>query len=212
MGNSKASLLDLMLEVDHKQGSAFSYDIIFVSRISERMVKACRSQTIHRVDCNFQCLCQISCSGFVRQILSQSTIQHLLCFIKLLMLDSDTSLKNIIESLGVFGSKQVFSNDTARMHRSNVKQSNVAVHTRLSVHITAFAYFFSTINRFAGIVCITRENRTLIFVKCREFVIIIHTERQISIRVEDGTLITHEAIVELLLRFSVITKDDLGSQ
>ncbi len=54
MGNSKAPFLDLMLEVDHKQGSALGDDVVFVPIVTERVLKAGRSQAVDRVDSDFQ--------------------------------------------------------------------------------------------------------------------------------------------------------------
>ena len=54
MSNSKASFLDLVLEVDHKQGSALGDDVVFVSIVTERVLKAGRSQAVDRVDSDFQ--------------------------------------------------------------------------------------------------------------------------------------------------------------
>ena len=40
VGNSKAPLLDLVLEVDHKQGSALGDDIVFVPIVPEWVLEA----------------------------------------------------------------------------------------------------------------------------------------------------------------------------
>ena len=39
MGYSKASLLNLVLEVHHEERTAFSYNVVDISFISERIVK-----------------------------------------------------------------------------------------------------------------------------------------------------------------------------
>ena len=46
VGNSKALFLDLMLEVDHEQGSALGDDIIFVPGVPEGVLKVGRGKTI----------------------------------------------------------------------------------------------------------------------------------------------------------------------
>ena len=53
MSNNKAPFLNLVLEVDHKQGSALGDDIIFVTVVMERILEAGRSQTVNGVDGNF---------------------------------------------------------------------------------------------------------------------------------------------------------------
>ena len=155
---------------------------------------------------------QISRSRFVRQILSQCSIQHLFRFIKLFVLDGNTSLKNIIESLSIFWPKQIFSDNAARMHRRNIKQCYVAVHTRLSINITTFTNFLSSVGRYARIISVTREHRTLVFVKHRILVIFIYTERQVFIRIKDRTFVAHKTIIELILRLSIIAENDLGCE
>ena len=53
VSNNKAPFLNLVLEVDHKQGSALGDDIIFVTVVMERILEAGRSQTVNGVDGNF---------------------------------------------------------------------------------------------------------------------------------------------------------------
>ena len=53
VSNNKAPFLNLVLEVDHKQGSALGDDIIFVTVVMERILEAGRSQTVNGVDGDF---------------------------------------------------------------------------------------------------------------------------------------------------------------
>ena len=130
------------------------------------------------------------------------------------MLDSNTSLENFIESFCVFRSKEFFCYNAARMHGGNIQQSNIAVHTGFRIYITALADFFASVNRLAALECVARENRTMVFIELCELVVVFkpHCKRKIRIRVEDLTLVTHETVIELILRLAVVTKYNSGSQ
>ena len=100
------------------------------------------------------------------------------------------------------------------MHRGNIQQGNITVHAGFRIYIAALANFFASIDRLAALECVTRENRTMVFIELGELVIIFkpHREREICISVEDLTLIAHKTIVELILRLAVVAEYNPGSQ
>ena len=165
MGNSKAPFLHLMLEVDHKQGTALGDDIVFVPIITEGVLEVGRGQTIDRVNGNLQRLSQSVRRTFVRQILSQSAIQHLAGLIEVLVLNSNTGIFDFLEPLCVFRPEQFLRDNTGGMHRCNVQQGDISIHSRLSVNITALADFFASINGFAVLELIAREDWPLFLVE-----------------------------------------------
>ena len=211
---SKALTLNSVLEVDHEQGPSFSNDVILITVIPERVFKPGRGQTVHGVNRNFQSLCQISRSILISQVLSQCATQHFLGFIKILMLNSNTSLENFIEPFRVFRSEEFFCYNTARMHRGNIQQSDVTIHPRFRIYIAALTDFFTSVDRLASLECVARKDGTMVFIELCELIIIFksHCKRKIRIRIKDLTLVTHETVIKLILRLAVVTKYNSGSQ
>ena len=111
VSNNKAPFLNLVLEVDHKQGSTLGDDIIFVAVVMERVLKAGRSQSVNGVDGDFQRLRQSIGGTLVRQVLSQSTVQHLAGLVELLMLDGDTSITDLTKPLRIDRPEEIFCDD-----------------------------------------------------------------------------------------------------
>ena len=99
------------------------------------------------------------------------------------------------------------------MHRSNIQQSDISVHTRLGIDIATLANFFAAISRLAFVELVTREDRTVFLVKRRIVVIFFRPklERQI-VHAANLTGIAHVAVIELILRLLVSTEDNLGGQ
>ena len=130
------------------------------------------------------------------------------------MLDCDTSLKNFVESLCVFRSEEFFCYNTARMHGCNIQQSNVAVHAGFRIYIAALTNFFASVDGLTALKCVARKDGTMVFIELCELVVVFkpHCKRKIRIRVEDLTLVTHETVIELILRLAVVTKYNSGSQ
>ena len=211
VSNNKAPFLNLVLEVDHKQGSALGNDIIFVTVVMERILEAGRSQAVNGVDGDFQRLRQGIGGTLVRQILCQSAVQHFASLVELLMLDGNTSIADFTESLGVDRAKEIFCDDAGGMHRRNIQQSDVSVHTRLGIDITTLANFFTAISRLAFVELVTREDRTILLVERRIVVVFFRPklERQI-VHAANLAGITHVAVIKLILRLLVSTEDNLG--
>ena len=130
------------------------------------------------------------------------------------MLDCDTSLENFIEPFRVFRSEEFFRYDTARMHGCNIQQSNVAVHAGFRIYIAALTDFFTSIDRLTALECVARKDGAMVFIELCELVVVFkpHCKRKIRIRIEDLTLVTHETVIELILRLAVVTKYNSGSQ
>ena len=130
------------------------------------------------------------------------------------MLDGNTSLKDLVEPFRVFRSEEFFCYNAARMHRGNIKQSNVTVHTGFGVYIAALTDFFTSVDGLAALECVARKDGTMVFIELCELVVVFkpHCKRKIRIRVEDLTLVTHETVIELILRFAVVTKYNSGGQ
>ena len=99
------------------------------------------------------------------------------------------------------------------MHRSNIQQSDISVHTRLGIDIATLANFFAAISRLAFVELVTREDRTVFLVKRRIVVIFFRPklERQI-VHAANLTGIAHVAVIELILRLLVSTEDNLCGQ
>ena len=161
VSNSKAPFLYLVFKVNHEQSSSFGYNIIFVSRITERILEVSRSQTIYRVDCRLQSICQIlRCHLSVNDLLDiwcQLPIQHMIDFVPSFVFDADSSFHNVTEGSRKFHTEQNFCNCTMRMHRGNIQQCHISVHTRFCIDITAFSNFFSSICRFSILILVSRK-------------------------------------------------------
>ena len=213
VSNNKAPFLNLVLEVDHKQGSTLGDNIIFVAVVMERVLEAGRSQSVNGVDGDFQRLCQSIGGTLVRQILCQSAVQHLACLVKLFVLDSDTSIADLTKPLRIDRPKEIFCDDTGGMHRSNIQQGDVSVHTRLGIDIATLANFFAAISRLAFVELVTWEDWAVFLVKRRVVVILLRSklERQV-VHAANLAGIAHIAIVELILRMLVSAEDDLCGQ
>ena len=106
------TLVDLVLEVDHEQSSTLGYDVVLVANITEWVVELSRCQTIHAVNRNLQSLCQVSGCYLIIEVLSKLSIQHLTSLVKILMLDCDTCISNLLESLRILLTEQLLSNNT----------------------------------------------------------------------------------------------------
>ena len=214
VGNSKAPFLDLMLEVDHEQGSALGDDIIFVAGIPEGILEVGRGQTIDRVDGDLQCLSQSVRRTLVCQILGQSAIQHLLGLVEVLVLDLHPGVLDLLEPLGVLRAEQLLRDDAAGMHGGNVQQSDVAVHTRFSIDVTALAHLLAPVDGLTTLELITREDGAALLIEDREFIKLrlAHGERQTSEGVIDLGHIAHVPVIELVLRVLVAAKYNFGGQ
>ena len=57
MGDLVASALNLVLQIDHEQSPALGHDVIFVAVVLEWVLECSRSQSVDRVDRDFQSLC-----------------------------------------------------------------------------------------------------------------------------------------------------------
>ena len=213
VSNNKAPFLNLVLEVDHKQGSALGDDVIFIAVVMERVLEAGRSQPINRVDGDFQRLRQSIGGTLVRQVLCQSAIQHLAGLIKLLMLDGDTGITDLTEPLRIDRTEEIFCDDAGGVHGCNIQQSDVSVHTRLGIDIATLANFFAAISRLTLVKLVAGEDGTVFLIKGRIVVILFRPEleRQI-VHAANLAGIAHIAIIELILRFLISTEDDLGGQ
>ena len=111
VSNNKAPFLNLVLEVDHKQGSALGDDIIFVTVVMERILEAGRSQAVNGIDGYFQRLRQSISGTLVSQILCQSAVQHFASLVELLMLDGDTSITDLTKPLRIDRPEEIFCDD-----------------------------------------------------------------------------------------------------
>ena len=111
VGDREATLPDFVFQVYHEQRPALGDNVVYVPNITEGIVEFCRCQTVHRIDCDFQGFGEVGRNRFVVQILCQSTAQHGSRLGKILVLDGDTSVKNILEALGVFLSEQLLRHD-----------------------------------------------------------------------------------------------------
>ena len=155
--DSEALLLDCVLEFDHEQGPTLCNDIVDVSRILERVIKAGACQTIDDVDSNLQCFRQrLSVLGIV-QVSSKLPTEHLLSRIEILVFDRDTRLLEIREVLGVL-TKRLKSLNTCRMHRSNIQKGHIGIHPWLRVDISSFTGDLPSVGALTMVEDITRED------------------------------------------------------
>ena len=163
MSDRISAFLHLIFQIYHEQSSTLRHDIINVSRITERILERSRSETVNGIDCRLQSICKLlRCHlaiDYFLNVRSKFTIQHLIHDVPSLMLDTYTTLDNIAERCRELHSEQNFGNRTMRMHRSNIQQCNISVHTRLRIYITAFSNFLSTIHGFSVLKSIPREIR-----------------------------------------------------
>ena len=142
MSDCITEFLNLTFKKSHKQSATFSYDIVDIPRITERVLKRCTCQTINRIDNNFQSLSKV-CRLFVIQIRFKCAVQHLTRSFKVLMLDRNTSIHNILESFSVLRTKDTFKDSAMRMLRSNVSIPNIRVHTWFRIYAPAFSDLFA---------------------------------------------------------------------
>ena len=141
--NCESARLHLISEVNHEQSTTFCDDVVYITLVTEWIVKLCRGETINRVNDCFQRQRQIirrhlapldHIDGFI-----QTTIQHGSSLIKLLMFNGNTGIFDLLKALRIDRAKQLFRNDRTRMHRRNVQNHNLPVYTRFSVDIATFA-------------------------------------------------------------------------
>ena len=97
----KSAPLHLILQGTHEQSTTQGYNVVCVLPVSERVLKSCTGQTVHRIDSDLQSLRQ--CFRLLRiiQILGQFTVEELLGLVILLVFDIDTNIHQVIEVLGV---------------------------------------------------------------------------------------------------------------
>ena len=214
MGNSKAPFLDLVLEVDHKQGSALGDDIVFVPVVPEGILEVGRGQAIDRVDGDFQCLGQSVCRTLIRQILGQCAVQHLPGLLKVLVFDLHTGVLDLLEPLGVLGAEQLLRDDAGGVHGGNVQQGDVAVHTRLGIDVAALANLLTAIEGLPALEFVSGEDGASLFVKGGELVELrfSHGKGQVPVRVIDLRRVAHIPVIELVLGALVSAKYNSGGE
>src|SRR5699024_8863926 len=120
----------------HEQCATQSNNVIDVASISEGIIEARTSQTVHGVDGNLKGLSQCLCLLGVIKVLSKSSAEELLCLIVFFMLHQNTSIENIFEVLGVV-TEEVKLDDAIRMQTSNVHQTHFGIHTGFGINISA---------------------------------------------------------------------------
>ena len=100
------------------------------------------------------------------------------------------------------------------MHTGDVQQSDVAVHTRLGIDVSAFTNFLAAIDGLTILELVAREDGTALLVESRELIELFrsHLEREIPVGVVDLVRVTHVAVVELILGFLVPAKYNFGGQ
>ena len=200
-----------MFEVDHKQGSAFGDDIVFVPVIPEGILKVGRGQAIHRVNGNLQSLGQSVCGTFIRQILSQRAIQHLASLFKVFVLDGYAGILDFLEPFGVLRTEQLFRNNAGGMHGRNIQQSDVAIHSGLSINIAALADLFSAVDRLAVLKLVTGKDGPLFLIE-DGVLVKFRRKGEVCLWVKDLGRVTHIPVVELVLRLAISAKYNSGGQ
>ena len=150
MCHNESPFLDFLLERFHEQGTAFGYNIVIVTRVAEWIAEFRGRQSVHRVDDNFQRVSQVipSIIGSTGHDSlckwNQFAIQQFFQSFDVLMLDVNTTILQILEVFRVLA-EVLFGNQTGRVHRRNVIQTNVAVHAGLCVDIASFTDFLDDI-------------------------------------------------------------------
>ena len=153
VGNNESTLLDLTFQRLHEQRAALGHNIIVVTWVAEWIAELRGRQPVHRVNDNFQRVSQVipSIIGSTGHNSlcerNQFAIQQFLQSFNVLVLNVHTSVLQVLEVFCVFA-KVLFSNQTRRMHRSNIIQTDVAVHTGFCIDITAFADFLDDVIMF----------------------------------------------------------------
>ena len=141
--NCESTGLHLISEVDHEQSTTFCDDVVHITFVTERIVELCRCEAINRVNDRFQCQSQIigrhltplnHINGFV-----QTTIQHGPSLIKLSMLYGNTGVFDLFKALRIDRTEQLLCNDRTWVHRRNIQNHNITVHTRFCINIATFA-------------------------------------------------------------------------
>ena len=156
MGHLETSCHNLILQGLHEQCATQSNNVIDVASISEGIIEARTSQTVHGVDGNLKGLSQRLCLLGVIKVLSKSSAEELLCLIVFFMLHQNTSIENIFEVLGVV-TEEVKLDDAIRMQTSNVHQTHFGIHTGFGINISAKTEIHTAIHIVhAAIVFLTR--------------------------------------------------------
>ena len=144
MRNSISELLNLTLKKRHEQSTALCDYVVLVSNISERVLERGTCKTVYGVYNDFKRLSK-SISHIFIKIRFKSSSEKSPCSIEVPMLDSHSSINNILEYLSKLRTKQAFKYNAMWMHGRYVSIPYINVHTRLRIYFTAFSYFFSKI-------------------------------------------------------------------
>ena len=145
--------LDFLLKCFHEQSTTLGYNVVIVTRVAEWIAELRRRQSIHRVDDNFQRVSQVipsiigSTGHYSLCERNQFAIQQFFQGFDVLMLDVNTTILQILEVFRVLA-EVLFGNQTGRVHRRNVIQTNVAVHAGFCVDIASFTDFLDDIIMF----------------------------------------------------------------
>ena len=220
MSDRIATLLYLMLEIDHEQSTALRHDVVLITRIVERIVEVRGGQTIHRVDRDLQSLREIILRevGCARNQLinkgRKSTAENDSTGVPILMLNRHTSVFQILKPLRIDITKYLFCNCRTGMHGCNIKQCDKPIHTRLCRDTTTFTNIFDiTITRFPVFVLVAREYRSTLLVEYGEVIeLLLHRKGYVRKLVIDLRNVTHITIIEGVLRMLVRTKYNSGSE
>ena len=219
VGNRVSTFLYLMLQIHHEQSPTLSHDIVNVSRITERILERCRSQTINRIDRGLQSISKLlRCHLTIDHLLNircKLAIQHLVHNLPSFMLDADTTLDNVTERCCKLHAEQNFCNRTMRVHRSNIQQCIISVHTRLRIYITAFSDFLSTIYRLSVLESIPRkiwQKASCLTVRLMHHFRTSFCQEIISFSINVVYRLCKIPIVELILRFPLISKYNSGCE
>ena len=144
--------LDFLLKCFHEQSATLGYNVVIVTRVAEWIAELRGRQSVHRVDDNFQRVSQVipSIIGSTGHDSlcerNQFAIQQFFQSFDVLMLDVNTTILQILEVFRVLA-EVLFGNQTGRVHRRNVIQTNVAVHAGLCVDIASFTDFLNDLFR-----------------------------------------------------------------
>ena len=130
MSNGPTLFPNRMLQINHKKSTALSHNIVNVTRVLKFVRKLSGSQAIHAIDDNLQSICQVI--GVVRvscQISSELPLKHVTSGRIVVVLNSDSSLLNFTKFRSI-RPKQIEILYRRRMHRGNIKQCHIRIHTR----------------------------------------------------------------------------------
>ena len=144
MGNSKTLLLNGLLQVDHEEGSSLRYNIVNISRVSAWVIEGCGSKTINTVDRDLQCIGK-SLGILIRQIRRKFSVEHLLGFFIILVLDQKPCFLQHAEPFRVFRSEHLELLKTCGVHTRNIQQSHIGINSLLRIDPSAFSGILPTV-------------------------------------------------------------------